>query len=118
MSEAAPAPPAPKRKLSRKAQLKELAKRKKERRDPDYQPDLGVEDDDVDLQMPDLPVEQPGEASKRAEGARRVQRHRLRGLGNEAKFTAAWLASAPENQQHFLDKADRELPVALTEGIF
>jgi hypothetical protein len=110
--EAAAAPAAPKRKLSRKAQLKELAKRKKERCDPDFEPDPPhVEDAEVDPdeEMMDLPVEQPGEASKRAEEARKKRRQRLRGLSNEARFTAAWLASAPENQQHFVDKANREL---------
>ena len=84
----AEAPPAPKRKLSRKAQIKELAKRKKERSDAHYQPDVqAAEAADDDAELPDLPVEQPGEAAKRAANAYKKRRSRLRGLGSDAQFT-------------------------------
>ena len=106
----AEAPPAPKRKLSRKAQIKELAKRKKERSDAHYQPDVqAAEAADDDAELPDLPVEQPGEAAKRAANAYKKRRSRLRGLGSDAQFTAAWLASAPENQDWQQRLADKQL---------
>ena len=81
------APPAPKRKRSRKAQIKELAKRKCERCDPDFQPEVdgdAAEDAEDGAELPDLPVEQPGDAAKWAEGAYQKRRQRLRGLGSEA----------------------------------
>ena len=63
-----------------------------------------------------LPVEQPGEASKRARAAYNQRRQRLRGLSSEAQFTANWLASAPENQQHFIDKANAELALEVSRA--
>ena len=114
----AAAPPASKRKLSRKAHLKELAKQRRERHDdPEYQPGLEVEDVvEGGDQDEDEPVEQPGEASKRARAAYNQRRQRLRGLGSEAQFTANWLASAPENQQHFIDKAIAELALEVSRA--
>ena len=64
----------------------------------------------------DLPVEQPGEAAKRNQSAYNQRRHRsaVRGLGSMANFTAQWLASAPENEEYFINQEAQELALAVT----
>ena len=113
----ASAPPAPKRKLSRKKQIKELAKkRKEERHEEEYQPDPMEDERESDDEPTDLLVEEPGEASRRARVAYAKRLTRVRGLGNDAQMLGNWLASAPENQQHFINRAIAELALEVTSA--
>jgi hypothetical protein len=108
-------PPA-KRPLSRKAQLRELQRKKAERRqeaaqeraDPDWLPPAEEACDDLAHGMP---VEQPGAASRKEndrERKRRKYAETVRGISREAAFTQSWLATAPANEQYYLDKANLE----------
>lgn len=103
-------PSGPKKKLSRKAQLRELQRVKKQRReaadDRDYVPEPEVAENDVLRQddiVADIPVEEPGADVKRMRDAERQRRcykqQRLRGLDTGAQVMRAWLMNDEKNQE-------------------
>ena len=101
-----------KRKLSRKAHLKELTRLKKSRAevraDPEFVPPPVAPDDRHMEECDELTVEQPGDAARRqreAYNSRRSRgRERLCGVGSSSRFMESWFASVPANQQQLIDK--------------
>ena len=104
-----------KRKLSRKAQIRELARKKKQRTeerviDPEYVP----QQDDMDVDKCDPgKVEQPGDAIRKQEVAYKKRRYRgqerLRGLGSGSQLMQGWLFTLPANQQLIVDRKNHSI---------
>ena len=119
-----------KKKLSRKAQLRELQRMKKQRReaaaDQDYVPEAEAKDDPDALCQDDgvaePPVEQPGADVKRMRDAERQRRcykqQRLRGLDTGAQAMRAWLMSDENNHEILEAQAIAELAQSLVHNAF
>ena len=92
----------PKRKLSRKAQLREMASQRKARREPAVSEDEAVlyaepcEAAEAVQGMEELREEDVGEEAQRQRNAckQRRYRERLRGVSDAAQFMSSWLEQA------------------------
>lgn len=106
-------PPKGKGKLSRKAQIRQLAQAKKRRRTEDSE---DSDDPDFDMEMEKdqgvadyLEEEEPGAAVKRQRDAERKRRDRkkVRGLSQQAQTMAGWLIQ-PQPAEEQLERAEAE----------